>query len=70
MGGCVANIVKAGLLTPIEAKSQLETAMEMAVLVEIAQLEKNGKILSIIAHLAPLIGLLGTVLGLFKHSQK
>ena len=66
MGGAVANIVKAGLLKHHRGQIQIENAMEMAGLVEIAHLERNGKILSIIAHLAPLIGLLGTVLGFIQ----
>lgn len=66
MGGAVANIVKAGLLKHHRGQDQIENAMEMAGLVEIAHLERNGRILSIIAHLAPLIGLLGTVLGFIQ----
>lgn len=66
MGGSVANIIKAGLVKHHRGQEQIETAMEMAGLVEIAHLEKNGKILSIIAHLAPLIGLLGTVVGFIQ----
>ena len=40
--------------------------MEVAGLIEIAALERNAKILSVIAHIAPLIGLLGTVLGFIQ----
>lgn len=65
-GGTIANIVKAGLLKHNRDKEQIEHAMEISGLVEIAQLEKNAKILSIIAHIAPLIGLLGTVLGFIQ----
>lgn len=65
-GGTVANIVKAGLMKHNRTKEQIENAMEMSGLIEIAQLEKNTKILSIIAHIAPLIGLLGTVLGFIQ----
>lgn len=65
-GGTIANIVKAGILKHNRSKEQIESAMEIAGLVEIAQLEKNAKILSIIAHIAPLIGLLGTVLGFIQ----
>ena len=65
-GGTIANIVKAGLLKHNRDKEQIENAMEVAGLIEIAQLEKNAKILSIIAHIAPLIGLLGTVLGFIQ----
>ncbi|MBA3958183.1 MAG: MotA/TolQ/ExbB proton channel family protein [Parachlamydiaceae bacterium] len=64
--GTISNIVKAGLLKHNRSQSQIEGAMEIAGLVEIAQLEKNAKILSIIAHVAPLIGLLGTVLGFIQ----
>lgn len=65
-GGTVANIVKTGLMKNNRGKEQIENAMEVAGLIEIAHLEKNAKILSIIAHIAPLIGLLGTVLGFIQ----
>lgn len=65
-GGTIANIVKAGLVKHNRSKEQIENAMEISGLIEIAQLEKNAKILSIIAHISPLIGLLGTVLGFIQ----
>jgi len=65
-GGTISNIVKAGLLKHNRGKEQIENAMEISGLIEIAHLEKNAKILSIIAHIAPLIGLLGTVLGFIQ----
>lgn len=65
-GGTISNIVKAGLLKHNRNKEAIESAMEMSGLIEIAQLEKNAKILSIIAYIAPLIGLLGTVLGFIQ----
>jgi biopolymer transport protein ExbB len=65
-GGTIANIVKSGLVKHNRSKEQIENAMEVSGLIEIAQLEKNAKILSIIAHIAPLIGLLGTVLGFIQ----
>lgn len=65
-GGAIANIVKAGLSKHNREKEQIENAMEVSGLIEIAHLEKNAKILSIIAHIAPLIGLLGTVLGFIQ----
>lgn len=64
--GTVANIIKAGLLKYNRGKEQIESAMEISGLIEIAHLEKNAKLLSIIAHVAPLIGLLGTVLGFIQ----
>lgn len=65
-GGTIANIIKAGLIKHNRSKEQIENAMEISGLIEIAQLEKNAKVLSIIAHIAPLIGLLGTVLGFIQ----
>lgn len=65
-GGALALIVKSGLKRHNKGKEQIESAMEITGLVEIAQMERNAKILSIIAHIAPLIGLLGTVLGFIQ----
>lgn len=65
-GGAVATIIKAGLLKHDRSKVEIEGAMEMAGLLEIARLEKNAKVLSVIAHITPLIGLLGTVLGFIQ----
>lgn len=65
-GGTVANIVKAGIERHHRDQEHIERAMELSGYVEIAQLEKNAKILSIIAYIAPLIGLLGTVLGFIQ----
>lgn len=65
-GGAIANIVKAGLMKHERPRDEIESSMEIAGLSEIAQLEKNAKILSIIAHITPLIGLLGTVLGFIQ----
>lgn len=64
--GTISNIVKAGLFKHNRSQEQIENAMEISGLIEIAHLEKNAKILSIIAHIAPLIGLLGTVLGFIQ----
>lgn len=64
--GPVANIIKVGLGKHTRSKGEIESAMEIQGLIEIAKLEKNGKILSLIATIAPLIGLLGTVLGFIQ----
>lgn len=64
--GTISNIVKSGLAKYNKGKEQIESAMEVSGLIEIARLEKNAKILSVIAHIAPLIGLLGTVLGFIQ----
>ncbi len=65
-GGTISHIVKAGLLKHDRSKDQIENTMEISGMIEIAQLEKNAKILSIIAYVCPLIGLLGTVLGFIQ----
>ena len=66
LGGTIANIVKAGLIKYSRGKEQIENSMEISGLIEISKLEKNAKLLSIIAYITPLIGLLGTVLGFIQ----
>ena len=65
-GGSIARILKAGLMRHTRGREQIESAMEVAGMIEIASLERNAKILSVIAHIAPLIGLLGTVIGFIQ----
>lgn len=65
-GGAIATILKAGLIKRGKSKEEIERSMEIAGLAEISKLEKNAKVLSIIAHITPLIGLLGTVLGFIR----
>lgn len=65
-GGSISNILKAGLTRHNRNKEEIESAMELSGLIEISRLEKNAKILSMIAYIAPLIGLLGTVLGFIQ----
>jgi biopolymer transport protein ExbB len=64
--GPIAQIVKAGLHRHLNSKEVIEQGMERAGIIEIANLEKNAKVLSMISHLGPLIGLLGTVLGFIQ----
>ena len=64
--GAISSIVKAGLVKHASEKERIESAMERSGKLEIALLEKNVQILSIIAHITPLIGLLGTVLGFIE----
>lgn len=65
-GGAIAQIVKSGLMRHERGRDEIESCMEVSAMSEIARLEKNAKILSIIAHITPLIGLLGTVLGFIQ----
>ena len=60
------NILKSGLAHFQESKDVIREAMENASLYEIPKLERNLNFLSTIAHISPLLGLLGTVVGLVK----
>ncbi len=65
-GNYVANILKAGLFHYDQPKEVVREAMENASLYEIPRLEKNLVFLSTLAHIMPLLGLLGTVVGMVK----
>jgi len=60
----VAKILKAGILKSGESKETIKEAMEDISLFEIPKLEKRFTALSTIAHVTPLLGLLGTVTGM------
>lgn len=62
--GPVARILQAALMRPYEERSVLQSVTTDAALLEIPKLERNLPILSSLAYVAPLVGLLGTVLGL------
>ncbi|MDD5195905.1 MAG: MotA/TolQ/ExbB proton channel family protein [Candidatus Omnitrophica bacterium] len=62
----ITNILKAGLMHCEESKEIIKESMENASLYEIPKLEKNLHFLSTIAHVSPLLGLLGTVTGLVQ----
>jgi len=60
----IANILKAGILKYDRPRPQITEAIEDASLYEIPRLQKNLGILSTIAHVSPLLGLLGTAAGM------
>lgn len=62
--GPVANVVKAGLLHYEEDEEKMRFAIQEAALVEIPVLERRLGSIAAIAQAAPLLGLLGTVLGM------
>lgn len=64
--GPVAAMVKAGLLHHEETEERIRFAMTEAALVEIPALERRVGSLAAIAQAAPLLGLLGTVLGMIQ----
>ncbi len=67
--GPIAHIIKAGILKHDRSKPEIREAVEEAAQLEIPRLEKHLPILSTIAHIAPLLGLLGTVTGMIKSFQ-
>lgn len=60
----VAKILKAGLMKFSSSKEDVKESMEDASLFEIPRLESRLPALATIAHIAPLLGLLGTVTGM------
>jgi biopolymer transport protein ExbB len=60
----VASIVKAGLLKYGQSRDQIEKTMENAAIHEVAYLEKYLTVLSTVTNIAPLLGFLGTVVGM------
>ncbi|MGC9451136.1 MAG: MotA/TolQ/ExbB proton channel family protein [Oceanipulchritudo sp.] len=66
MPGPIPGIVKAILLKAGEPESAMRLAAEEAALVEIPILERRIGAVAAIARIAPLLGLLGTVLGMIE----
>lgn len=64
--GPVAHIVKEGILKHDRARAEIREAIEDAALHEVPILEKRLPVLATIAHIAPLLGLLGTVTGMVE----
>ena len=60
------KITKAGLLEMSASAADIQNAMELSAMVEIPKLEKRTSYLSMIANVATLLGLLGTILGLIN----
>ena len=65
----VAAVVSAGLRKYGRSREEIEEAMKDASIYEIPRLEKNLTGLATIAHITPLMGLLGTVLGMVHTFQ-
>lgn len=60
------QITKAGLRELQNSPGEIQQAMELSAMVEIPKLEKRTHYLSMIANIATLLGLLGTILGLIN----
>jgi len=65
----ISNILKAGILKYDRSRDQIKESIEDASLYEIPKLEKNLSLLATIAHISPLLGLLGTVTGMVRCFQ-
>jgi biopolymer transport protein ExbB len=64
--GPVASIVRAAVLHHDEDKESIQRAIEEAGLAEIPRLERNLTMLATLAQITPMMGLLGTVLGMMQ----
>jgi biopolymer transport protein ExbB len=64
--GPVARLVKVAVVNRDQGRERLREALEEAGLSEVPRLEKRLNLLATISQLAPLLGLLGTVLGLMR----
>jgi biopolymer transport protein ExbB len=64
--GPVARLVKTAILNRDHGRERVREALEEAGLAEVPRLEEKLDLLATIAQLAPLLGLLGTVLGFIQ----
>lgn len=64
--GTISNIIKAALLNYDQTKERLTEAVQTAAMVEIPYLQRRIGTLSVVARIAPLIGLLGTLLAIME----
>jgi biopolymer transport protein ExbB len=64
--GPVARLVKTAILNRERGRDGVREALEEAGLVEVPRLEEKLNLLATIAQIAPLLGLLGTVLGFIR----
>ena len=68
--GPVARIVKTAILNRDKGRERVREAVEEAGLTEVPQLEERLNLLATIAQIAPLLGLLGTILGFMTFSGR
>jgi len=64
--GPVAHILSAGLARHTRNRTEIGEAIKDAGIHEVPRLEKNLVVLATIAHVSPLLGLLGTVVGMIR----
>jgi len=61
--GPVARLVKTAILNRDKGRERVREAVEEAGMIEVPQLEEKLNLLATIAQIAPLLGLLGTIVG-------
>src|SRR2546428_3969743 len=64
--GPVARLVKTAILNRDQSRERVREALEEAGLAEVPRLEEKLNLLATIAQIAPLLGLLGTVMGFIQ----
>src|SRR5208283_4297542 len=64
--GPVARLVRTAILSRDQGRERVREALEEAGLAEVPRLEEGLNLLATLAQLAPLLGLLGTVLGFIQ----
>src|SRR5881394_3508429 len=64
--GPVARLVKTAVLNRDNGRERMREALEEAGLMEVPRLEEKLNLLATLAQIAPLLGLLGTVLGFLQ----
>ena len=69
VSGPLTHMVRAGLMKHGRSREEIQHAIEDAGHRQLPQLERNLASLATLAHVAPLLGLLGTVLGLIRCFQ-
>lgn len=67
--GPIAHILKAGIMKHDRPRQEIKESIEEAGLYEVPRLEKNVPVLATVAHITPLLGLLGTVVGMVRCFQ-
>jgi len=64
--GPVSHLVKTAIVNRNQGRERLREALEEAGLAEVPRLEQRLNLLATVSQLSPLLGLLGTVLGLIR----
>jgi len=67
--GPIARILKSGIMKYDRERHEIKEAIEDTGVHEVPLLERNLGVLATIAHITPLLGLLGTVVGMLKAFQ-